>query len=83
MSLKIDKGIPIPGLRIKDQGIYDLIPQMCVGDSIYLEFKSEVESIKSRSRIMIFCKKHFYKFKFISRLCKENGVYGFRIWRVN
>lgn len=83
MSLKIDKGIPIPGKRVKDQGVYGLIPKMCVGDSIFIPSENEVESKGIRRRVLIYCKKHFYKLKFTSRLCKENGIYGIRIWRVS
>lgn len=73
--IKIDKGIPIPA---HDKGPYPKYPfaQMSIGDSFFAAERKQPLSTASYQR----AKRHGAKFTM--RATVEDGVTGYRVWRI-
>lgn len=73
--IKIDKGIPIPAPNNGPKPRYPFA-QMSVGDSFF--------AAKSRNTILASALRHanIHGGKFSTRATVEDGVAGYRVWRI-
>lgn len=77
MTFKVDTDIPIPPLQLKAHEIHDAVDTLEVGHSIFLTDERLVSAAQVRLNRLKDGR------KLTRKKATENGVHGYRIWRIS
>ena len=86
MSIKIDKGVPIPKQTRRTPTFNYPFGEMDIGDSFFVTPDSQQtpEQLLARARHQYrnFAKQQDPEPKFTAKIAEENGVVGVRVWKI-